>query len=344
MTYRIPIGPFHPSLEEPFKLELVCDGELVRDASMSIKFNFRGVEWLAERRNYIRTVTLAERVCGICSHLHAMTFCRCVETLAGVEVPERARYIRMIIAELERITSHTLFAGVAAEVTGFQTVFMTCFALREKVMDILESIGGNRVHYGMCCIGGVSRDIDDPGGLAPKVRQVREAMLTKVIPIFTTDRTIRSRCAGIGVLSEEQARIWGTVGPTARGSGIAEDIRKTAPYEAYDRVDFDVPVEKGGDILARVKVRLLETVESCRIIEQALTEMPAGPLRGADFVEIPPGEAVARSEAPRGECFYYVASDGSDTPTVRLMVLGANLADVPLINASIDPCYSCTSR
>lgn len=358
MTYKIPIGPFHPSLEEPFKLELTCEGETVRDASMSIKYNFRGVEWLAEKRNYIRAVTLAERVCGICSHVHAMTFCRAVEQMAGIEVPERARYIRTIIAELERLTSHILFAGVAAEVTGFQALFMTCFALREKVMDILESIGGNRVNYGMCCVGGVCRDIMDPAALLPEIRALSEALRKKVIPIFTTDRAIRSRCAGIGILSESQARAWGTVGPVARGSDIPEDIRKTAPYEVYDRLDFDVPVETGGDILARVKVRLLETVESCRMIEQALAEIPPGPFRGPDFFEVPRGEAVARSEAPRGECFYYVASNGTDTPlrvkirtpsyvnmpTVRLMVLQANLADVPLINASIDPCYSCTSR
>jgi Ni,Fe-hydrogenase III large subunit len=358
VSYKIPIGPFHPALEEPFKLELTCEGETVRDAALFIKFNFRGVEWLAERRNYVRAVALVERVCGICSHIHALTFSRCVEQLAGIEVPERAQYIRVIVSELERIASHTLFMGVAAEVAGFQAVFMTCFALREKVMDILETLSGNRVHHGMCCIGGVNRDISDPEAILPVVRAIREEMQKKVIPIFTSDRTIRSRCKGIGILSESQARSWGTVGPTARGSGVREDIRKTSPYAAYDRLDFNVPVETAGDILARVKVRLLETVESCRIIEQGLRQLPRGPLRGPDFVEVPPGEAIARSEAPRGECFYYVASNGTDTPLrvkirtpsyvnmpiVRLMVLQADLADVPLINASIDPCYSCTSR
>jgi Ni,Fe-hydrogenase III large subunit len=180
----------------------------------------------------------------------------------------------------------------------------------------------------------------------------------QLIPLFGTDKTVHARCAGIGKLTQEQALAWGVVGPTARASGLTEDIRRTSPYAAYPQLEFKVPVETSGDVFARVVVRLLEMVESCRIVEQALDQIPPGPIHGPNFVEVPPGEAVARSEAPRGELFYYVASDGTDIPsrvkirtpsfvnmpTVRLMMLQANLADVPLINASIDPCYSCTSR
>ena len=358
MSYTIPIGPYHPALEEPFKIEVTCDGETVRDAALYIKFNFRGIEWLAEKRNYIQAIALVERVCGICSNLHSLTFCRSIEQLAGIEVPERAQFIRVIIAELERITSHTLWAGIAAQIMGFQTLFMSCFALREHVMDLLENISGNRVNYGMNCFGGVNRDIDDFESVLAVVGKVKKEMQQTLIPIFTTDKTIRARCSAVGVLSKEQAEAWGAVGPTARASGIPQDIRKAFPYAAYDRLEFEVPVETAGDVLSRVVVRLLEIVESCRIIEQAALQMPSGPIREADFVEVPTGETTVRSEAPRGECFYFVASNGTDIPvrvkirtpsfvnmpTVRLMVQGTNLADVPLIQASIDPCYSCTSR
>ena len=358
MSFTIPIGPYHPALEEPFKLEVTCQGDIVQDAAMHVKFNFRGVEWLAERRNYSQTIALVERVCGICSHLHAMTFCRAVEQLAGLSVPMRAHYIRVIIAELERLTSHALWTGIAAEIIGFQTVFMTCFGVREDLMDILEIISGNRVHYAMNCIGGVNRDISDPEAVLQIVRSIRQTTEEKLIPLFTTDRTIRARCIGTGVLTNETAINWGVVGPIARASGVTTDMRRSAPYAVYDRLEFNVPVETSGDVFSRAVVRLLEMVESCRIIEQAFKQMEPGPIRGSEFVEVPPGETVVHSEAPRGEVLYYVASDGSDVPrrvkirtpslinmpVLKFMVLGANLADVPLINASIDPCYSCTSR
>lgn len=358
MSYTIPIGPYHPALEEPCKVQVTCDGEIVQDVTLSVKYNFRGVEWLAERRNYHQAIALVERVCGICSNVHTLTFCNAVEHLAGLTVPERAQYIRTIVVELERLTSHALWAGITAEVMGFQTLFMTCFALREQLMDLLETLSGNRVHYGMNCIGGVTRDLADPEAVGTTSKRVRQTVTDQLIPLFATDKTVHARCAGIGKLTKEQALAWGAVGPTARASGLTEDIRRTSPYAAYAHLDFKVPVETSGDVFARVVVRLLEMVESCHIVEQALDQIPPGPIHGPNFVEVLPGEAVARSEAPRGELFYYVASDGTDIPsrvkirtpsfvnmpTVRLMMLRANLADVPLINASIDPCYSCTSR
>jgi Ni,Fe-hydrogenase III large subunit len=358
MSYTIPIGPYHPALEEPYKIEVTCEGETVREATLHIGFNFRGVEWLAERRNYVQNIALLERICGICSGVHTLTFCLAVERLAGLAVPERAQYIRVIMAELERLHSHLLWAGIAAEVIGFQTLFMTCFALRERVMDVLEVISGNRVNYAMNCIGGVNRDIAGPERILAAVQAIETEVSRTLIPIFTLDRTVRARCAGVGVLTRAQAVAWGVVGPMARASGLAQDMRRVVPYAAYDRLAFETPVETSGDVLARVVVRALEIVESCHLIVQALRQMPPGPLKGPDFVEVPPGEVVARIEAPRGEVFYCVVSDGSDTPLrvkvrtpsfvnmppVRLLVQGASLADVPLIQASIDPCYSCTDR
>jgi Ni,Fe-hydrogenase III large subunit len=290
--------------------------------------------------------------------VHTLTFSRAVEALADIEVPERAQYIRVIVAEAERLHSHLLWAGVACELIGFETLFMTCFALREEVMDVLEAISGNRVNYAMNRPGGVNRDIVDPTGVLAAARSIRTATEKRLIPVLTTDRTVRARCAGVGVLTREDAVALGAVGPTARASGLPQDLRTAAPYEAYDRLDFEVPVLSDGDVFARVVVRALEIVESCRIIEQAVEAMPATPWQNDDFPRVPAGEACARIEAPRGEIFYYVASDGSDiparvrirTPTfqnmpaVQPMVPGMSLADAPLIQASIDPCYSCTDR
>jgi Ni,Fe-hydrogenase III large subunit len=358
MTYRIPVGPYHPGLEEPYKLDLICDGETVRDAEMTIGFNFRGIEYLAERRNYTQVIALVERVCGICSNIHTLSFCQAVEKCTDYDVPERALYIRVIMAELERLHSHVLWAGVAAKLIGFKTMFMGCFALREKIMDCLELISGNRVNYSMNGIGGVNRDITDPQSVLKIVEQLEEEVKTIIIPVFTTDKTIASRCAGVGVVTKEQAKAMGIVGPFARASGLPEDIRKAAPYAAYDRMEFDVPVQTSGDVFARVVVRALETLESCRILRQALTTMPPGPFRGPARPKIPAGMGFSRVEAPRGEVFYMVRAGGKDmpervkirTPTfanmpaVRLAVTGNELADSPLIQASCDPCYSCTDR
>jgi len=354
----IPIGPYHPALEEPYKIDVVCDGETVTGAHITVGFNFRAIEWLAERKNYAQDLALVERVCGICSNVHTLTFSRALERLAGVEAPERARHIRVVVHEAERLHSHLLWAGVACELMGFQTLFMACFALREKVMDVLEAVSGNRVNYAMNKPGGVTRDIVDPAMVVAAAREIGRVTNEQLIPVLTTDRTVRARCAGVGVLTREQARSWGALGPVARASGLPQDIRRSAPYEIYDKLDFEVPVREEGDVLARIVVRALEIVESCRIIEQAIEGMPAGPTDLGNFLPMPAGEATARIEGPRGEVFYYVASDGSDSPTrvrirtptfanmptVALMVQGQQLADVPLIQASIDPCYSCTDR
>jgi Ni,Fe-hydrogenase III large subunit len=358
MSYRIPIGPYHPALEEPYKLDLLCEGETVQDASLTVGFNFRGIEYLAERRNFIQVIALVERVCGICSNVHTLTYCQAVERLAGIHVSERAAYIRVVVAELERLHSHILWAGIAAELVGYQTVFMTCFALREMVMDLLEAISGNRVNYAMNCIGGVNRDLTDPAGLFAKINDLETRLTGTLIPLFTSDRMVRSRCAGVGVLSAEEALRWGVVGPTARASGLGQDIRKADPYAAYAMLDFDIPVLHDGDVMARLTVRALEMIESCKIIRQALDKLPGGPIRGPAFVDVPSGEVLSRIEGPRGEVFYAVASNGGDCPArvrvrtpsfanmpaVRLMLRGASLADAALIQASIDPCYSCTDR
>ena len=360
MSYKIPMGPYHPALEEPYKLDLICEGETVRDAKLHIGFNFRGIEHLAETRNYIQVTALMERVCGICSNIHTLTLSQAMEQLAGQEAPPRAKYIRVIMAELERLHSHVLWAGIASKLMGFKTMFMTCFEIREKVMDVLAAISGNRVNYSMNRIGGVNRDIDDPQAILAMVNQLESEMMHTVIPIFTTSSTARSRCAGVGVLTEEKALSCGTVGPTARASGLPQDIRRAAPYAAYPELEFNVPVEQAGDVRARLFVRALEIIESINILRQALEKLPPGEINtGDDKFKFMTGTATSRVEAPRGEVMYSVSwKEGSrnpsrvhvrtptymNMPAVRWMVMGARLADTPLIQASIDPCYSCTDR
>mgnify|MGYP000899699622 CR=1 FL=1 len=359
MTYTIPIGPYHPALEEPYKINVTCEGENVRDVDIAIGFNFRAIELLAQRRNYLQDITLVERVCGICSNVHTMTYCMTAEAVAGIQIPARAGYIRVILAELERLHSHLLWSGVAAELIGYQTMFMEIFALRETVMDVLEAISGNRVNYAMNAIGGVNRDITNPDDILTAVRKIQQAIEKLVIPIFTTDATVKARTVGVGILTREEALIYGTVGPTARASGLEMDVRCDQPYAAYGDLDVKCIVEQAGDVQARVVVRALEMLESVRLIEKALQNLPVGPIRIADrFPVIPVGEATSRAEAPRGEVFYYITSDGSDIPqrvkirtptfanmpSVRAMSKDQQLSDMPLIQASIDPCYSCTDR
>jgi Ni,Fe-hydrogenase III large subunit len=329
---------------------------------MNVGFNFRGIEYLAERRNYMQGITLVERVCGICSNVHSLSFCQAVEQLTGALPPERALHIRVVLSELERLHSHFLWSGVAAKLIGFKTIFMACFTLREKVMDALSAISGNRVNYGMNCIGGVNRDIADPQAVLNILDEMEHDITRIILPIFLEDRTVQSRCKGVGILTREQAKAMGAVGPLARASGVGQDIRRAAPYAAYDRFQFNVPVETAGDVSARLVVHALEMVESCRILRQALSTLPEGPIHtktpAAARLKVPAGTAVSRVEAPRGEVLYQITANGTDIPervrvrtptfmnmaTVRFTVIGQELADSPLIQASCDPCYSCTDR
>jgi Ni,Fe-hydrogenase III large subunit len=359
MSYKIPIGPFHPALEEPYKLTVACNGEIVQGLDIEVGFAMRSIELLAQQRNYIQGLVLVEHVCGICSNVHAMTFAMAAETIAGIRIPDRARFIRTIMAELERLHSHLLWAGIGALDIGYQTMFMEIYHLRERVMDVLETISGNRVMYGMICIGGVRRDLTDPDTILSGVRDIKRGLEKDVIPVFTKDATVQARSAGIGLLTREDALTYGVVGPVARASGLAMDIRQDFPYAAYQDLDFKIITRAEGDIQARIIVRALEMLESIRLIEQALEQLPNTPIRIDDPLPvIPAGEATARVEAPRGEVFYYLKSDGSDTPcrvkirtpsfvnipAIEAISVGQCLADMPLIQASIDPCCSCTDR
>ena len=359
MTFVLPVGPQHPMLKEPEYFRIEVKGEEIVDVDIHLGYYHRGIERALQDRNYLHDLYLIERICGICSTHLTTCYVQAVEQLLGVEVPDRARYIRTITAELERIHSHLLWAGIAAHEIGFVTLFMLLWKVREYVMDLLELISGNRVHHAINTLGGVRRDIKPTQ--VPKISRglaKLEDAAKYYLNIFTSDRTVLARCEKIGVLTKQTARELCAVGPTARGSGIAVDIRKTDPYAIYEELPFDVITEREGDVLAKAVVRLREVLESIRIIRRALEVMPKGPLRTRVELKVPENETIARVEAPRGELLHYVMSDGTDKPwrvrirtptyanipTIKPMLVGGTIAEIPIVVASIDPCFSCTDR
>jgi len=357
--FRIPVGPQHPALKEPAGFSLALKGEKILGAEIRLGYNHRGIEKGCEGRSYIQALYLVERICGICSHSHATLFAQTVEEIAGIEVPARAKYLRVIVAELERIHSHLLWLGVAGHEIGFDTLLMYTWRDREVVMDLLAEISGNRVNYGMNTIGGVRRDISPE--LAGRILagiEVIEERTKYYLEVAAEEETLKDRLVGVGVVPKDAAEELGAVGPTARASGIACDIRRDDPYAAYAELSFEVVTDDHCDVYGRTVVRIKEILESCRIIRQAVKELPDGPIAVRAPRKIPAGEAVGRYEAPRGELLHYIRADGSEkpdrvkvrTPTlaniqaVRYMLRDRFLADMPIVVAAIDPCFSCTDR
>jgi membrane-bound hydrogenase subunit alpha len=356
---KVPFGPQHPALKEPTNFIFEVDGETVVDVKPRIGYNHRGIEKAFEFRTYIQNIYLAERICGICSDAHTTCYTQAIEELLDVEAPPRARYIRIIIAELERIHSHALWVGIAAHEIGFDTLFMYVWRDRETVLDMFEMISGNRIHYAMNTIGGVRRDI--PGVMVPKIKKgldFLEERLEYYLGVVQTEQTILKRTAGVGVLKPKDAVNLCAVGPTLRASGIKNDVREDDPYAAYDEVPLNVITHEGCDVLSRILVRCEEMLESIKIIRYALDGMPEGIIRVRVPMKVPEGEVVSRVEAPRGELIHYAKSNGTtklerykvrsptlgNIPALCKMLLGGYVADIPIVLAGIDPCFSCMDR
>jgi membrane-bound hydrogenase subunit alpha len=354
----IPIGPYHPLQEEPEFFRLYVEGEKVVDIDIVIGYMHRGVEELSEHKHFDQVTLLVERICGICSNSHPIAYVNAVEDLAKITVPERAKYIRTIIAELERIHSHLLWVGLAGHFIGYNTVWMWTWRYREPVLDMFEMITGNRNHYAMMKIGGVRRDIEDQD--IPALKKTLDDLVKAVDMLrgaIIDDPVIHARLKGVGILTKQQAIDWAAVGPTARASGVNIDVRRDDPYEAYDRITWNVIVEKDGDIYCKTLVRILELYESIGIIRQCLDKMPKGEI-DANVKDIPPGEGIGRVEAPRGECIHYVRSDGTNRPvrhkirapsymnvaTNKVAAVGQTISDTTITLAAVDPCYCCTER
>jgi NADH-quinone oxidoreductase subunit D len=355
----IPIGPQHPALKEPESFSITLEGERILDASVRLGYNHRGVEKAAEQRTWIQDIYLIERVCGICSHSHSSCFIQAVEEIAKLEVPKRGLYIRTLIGELERLHSHFLWLGVAGHEVGFDTLLMYTWRDREIIMDILQMLTGNRVNYGINTIGGVKRDItaEHIKGILKDMDTLEER--TKYyIKLGTEEVTLAKRLAGVGTLSHDDAVRLGAVGPTGRASNVDRDVRRDDPYMAYADVNFQVITDTHNDVYGRTLVRLGEIMQSYTIIRQLLDKLPEGPISVRAPRKIPAGEALSRYEAPRGEDIHYVKSGGGEKPervkvraptlanvqAVAKMLEDGHLADVPIVIAAIDPCFSCTDR
>jgi NADH-quinone oxidoreductase subunit D len=359
MSEVIPIGPFHPALKEASHFELEVKGEKVVGGDMKFGYMHRGIEDLATKKSYHSDIFLAERVCGICNVVHSTCFCETVEALMSIEAPDRAKYIRTIIFETERLASHILWFGVGMHELGYDTAYMYLWREREHVMEIMERICGKRVNLGINTLGGVRRDLTPQ--LIDFIKgklNVLEKVVEKTGKIINEDSILKSRVKNVGVLSKEDAEKLCVVGPTARGSGVDIDVRRDDPYAAYSKINFQVPVEEKGDVLSRVLVRFNELTESVGIIRQAIKNIPEGPISMDELPFPKTGEAFGRVEAHRGELLYYIKSNGTNRPervkirppsvvnnnSLLTMMVGEKLADVPIIFASIDPCLSCTDR
>lgn len=354
----IAVGPLHPLQEEMEFYQLTVDGETVTDIDMRISYNHRGMEGISETLQFDQVPFLVSRICGICSASHPLAYVQAVEQIVGITPPDRALYVRTIINELERIHSHVLWVGLAGHFIGYDTIFMWAWKYREPVLDLLEEITGNRNNYGNVKVGGCREDV--PEELRPKIIQEMDKlekkmeMLTKAV---LDDPILHARLKGVGVLTKEAAIQYAVTGPTARGSGIDIDVRRDDPYAAYGQLDWNVIAQPEGDVFAKAVVRLLEVLESIKMVKEAVSKLPGGPIT-TEVKEIPPGEGCGRTEAPRGETFHYIRSDGGNrpvrhkmrapsfvnVPSFRASCIGQKIADVTITLAAVDPCYSCTER
>lgn len=356
----LPIGPFHPLLEEAEYFTLIIDGENVIDIDMEAGWMHRGHELISETKSFTQSIFLVERICGICSTSHPLAFVHAVEDAGNIEIPLRAGYIRTLIGELERIHSHLLWIGLAGHFIGYDTLWMWAWKYREPVLQMFEIISGNRNHYGMMRIGGVARDIRKNS--LPELTRIMddiEIKLDVITKAVKDDPVLHSRLKGVGTLSRQDAISYCAVGPVARASGLNIDVRKDEPNDAYSLVDFDVITQNNGDVYDKFILRVLEIHESLKISRQCLEALDriSGPVIN-NIKEIPESEGIGRYEAPRGEVFHYVRTDGTNRPvrhkvrapsyvnipTFQASCKGIPVADALITLASVDPCYCCTER
>lgn len=372
-TYKLPIGPAHVGLKEPVTAWLDIEGECIVDATVRPGAIHRGIEFMSRERNPVQVIFLAERICGICSFSHSVAYAKAIEDAAKVQVPVRGQYIRSLVLELERIHSHILWLSVACYSIGFDSAFHLGMSLREKVMDVLEALTGNRVNYAVTAIGGVRWDV------TPKVNRVVRDMIAYYRSEFheyydavINDPVVKARLRGVGVLPMGDAVRLDALGPTSRGSGLRADVRESSPYDAY----CDIPVKAivpqdyfgkvHGDVLDRFLVRLLEVYQSLDLLDNILEGLPEGPITA--FPKLAVGLAKLKAaggfgysciEAPRGDVTHAVELKAGDenvfmwkvraptyanTQTWPLMFIGNEIADAALIINSIDPCISCMER
>ncbi|MCH8814109.1 MAG: NADH-quinone oxidoreductase subunit D [Chloroflexi bacterium] len=352
---NINVGPQHPATHGVFRMVLTVDGEVVTDLDPVIGYMHRGNEKLPENCDYRQAIGYHDRTDYLAQFSTEHCFVEAVETLAGLTAPDRAEYIRVILAELNRIASHLMFFGAfATDVGVFGTAFMYAFRDRETIQDLFEEVTGERMMYNYFRPGGVAWDV--PDDFSERTKQVLAKInsgLNDLDGLLMDNEIVLARCRGLGSVSPEDAINWGLSGPMLRASGVQHDIRRAEPYSIYDRFEFDVPTGDQGDVFDRMYVRLEEMHQSVRIVEQALAQMPEGPIMAEGMKRIlrpPAGEIYMRVESPRGEYGVYIVSNGSDKPyrhkvrgasfsnlsALRAMSIGHYVADVIIILGSID--------
>ena len=355
---EIPMGTVHPAALEPYRVRFFVEDEIVQEAEITIGVNHRGIERIMEGLPVEKANALTEKICGICSNSHIWNSCRTAEIGLGIEIPERAEYIRVIMGELERLHSHFLYLAHGCEVLSHETFSMRVFYLREIVMELLAMIGGNRVQYGCSVLGGVRPrcDLDEAKLLRLKEDMDKvEAGLTDFANRFTADSIVMSRITGIGVLPQKQAIELAVTGPTLRATGVARDLRTTM-FE-YDNFDFNVVTQPDGDVKSNLLMRALESFESIKIIRQAIANIPEGKVINRDWEMFDTDIIESYIEVPRGTLYHSYALESGRvrhcvirTPSManigamQYACIGDHITDAQLSIVQCDPCFTCTDR
>lgn len=358
--YEIPVGAQHISLLEPLHFKFSTENETIVDTQANVGYVHRGIEQACCSKFKFRQVSfVVGRVCGLCSISHTTAYSQVAEKLLKLDIPTRAKYLRMLVIELDRIHSHLLCLSHVAENSGFEALFMKTMEYREFSMELLEAVCGNRIQYDFSIVGGVARDLKPQvGEMIIKRLNHFKPQLDELMDIYQTNWTLSLKNKGVGVLTREEAMRLNVVGPFARAAGLAVDVRdETEDLLPWKEVGFKMITETGGDVYSRNIVRLKEVYVSMQIIENIINGLPESPLI-AETRAFPEGEAVVRLEAPRGELMYYAkgnktqvlerlkikAPTFSNVPAMAEVFKGNEYASAPAIIASYDPCLSCTAR
>lgn len=355
---EIPLGTVHPAALEPYRVRLFVEDEIVQEAEITIGVNHRGIERIMEGLPVEKANALTEKICGICSNAHIWNSCRTAELGLGIEIPERAKFIRVLMSELERLHSHFLYLAHGCEVLSHETFSMRVFYMREIVMELLAMIGGNRVQYGCSVLGGVRPRCDLDEAKILRIKNDMDALeegLTGFVDRFMADSILLSRVTGIGVLPQKQAIELAVTGPSLRATGVARDLRTTM-FE-YEDFDFNVITQPDGDVKSNLIMRALESFESIKIIRQVLANIPEGKVINRDWEMFDTDISESYIEVPRGTLYHSYALESGRvrhciirTPSManigamQYACIGDQITDAQLCIVQCDPCFTCTDR
>jgi NADH-quinone oxidoreductase subunit D len=361
-TFMVNAGPQHPSTHGVFRMRFTLDGEVIQDVEPIFGYLHRGIEKMTEGLNYTQNIVFTDRLDYLASMTNNQAYVSAVEKLAGIQVPERAEYIRVIMAELMRISSHLMAVGFLLNDLGaFLTPLLYMYREREKILDLFDMVCGQRLTYNYMRIGGVSQDI--PEEFLPALKKYIDSLagfIAEYDQLLVTNEILQIRTKNVGILSRESAINYSTAGPVLRASGVRWDIRKADPYSVYDRFQFEIPIGTKGDVYDRYRVRIEEMQQSINIIKQAIQQLPQGEIlaKVSRVLRPPKGEAYGHIEGPKGELGFYLVSDCSTNPyrlhirapsllnltPLREMLIGVKIADAMAIFGSIDVCLGEVDR